>query len=63
MPNLMERFGEAYRAHMQHFAGCLREGTLPAVGGADALAAFEIGLAATRSAQEGRSVTLAEVRG
>jgi inositol 2-dehydrogenase len=63
MPYLMERFGDAYRAQMQHFVGCLREGTPPAVGGADALAAFEIGLAATRSAQAGRPVPLAEVRG
>jgi predicted dehydrogenase len=61
-PYLMERFGDAYRAQMQHFAECLREGRPPAVGGADALAAFEIGLAATRSYQEDRPVTLDEVR-
>jgi scyllo-inositol 2-dehydrogenase (NAD+) len=62
-PYLMERFGPAYQAEMQHFAECLREGRSPAVGGADALAAFEIGLAATRSQQEGRPVTLDEIRG
>ena len=61
-PYLMERFGAAYRAQMQHFVECLREGRAPAVGGADALAAFEIGLAATRSYQEDRPVALDEVR-
>src|SRR5947199_10412869 len=34
-PYLMERFGDAYRAQLQHFADCLREGRPPAVGGAD----------------------------
>ena len=61
-PYLMERFGPAYSAQIAHFAECLREGKPPAVGGADALAAFEIGLAATRSAQTGLPVPLAEIR-
>ncbi len=63
VPYLMERFGPAYSAQIAHFAECLRDNKPPAVGGADALAAFEIGLAATRSVQESRPITLAEVRG
>jgi len=61
-PYLMERFGDAYRAQLQHFADCLRNGQSPSVGGADALAACEIGVAATRSYQTGRPVILSELR-
>src|SRR5712692_7318433 len=61
-PYLMERFGDAYRAQLQHFADCLRNGQSPSVGGADALAACEIGVAATRAYQTGRPVTLSELR-
>lgn len=61
-PYLMERFGEAYRAQIQHFVDCLRNSKTPAVTGRDAVAAFEIGLAATRSYQTGQPVTLAELR-
>ena len=62
VPYLMERFGEAYRAQMQHFVNCVRNDQPPAVGGADALAALEIGIAATRAYQTGRLVTLSELR-
>ncbi len=62
VPYLMERFGDAYRAQMQHFVNCLRDGQPPSVGGADALAALEIGIAATRAYQTGRPVTLSELR-
>ncbi len=62
VPYLMERFGDAYRAQMQHFVNCLRDGQLPSVGGADALAALEIGVAATRAYQIGHPVTLSELR-
>ncbi len=61
-PYLMERFGDAYRAQMQHFADCLRNGQPPSVGGAEALAACEIGVAATRAYQTGQPVTLGELR-
>lgn len=61
MPYLMERFGDAYRAQLQHFVDCLRAGEAPSVGGADALAAFTIGLAATRSYQTGKPVALGEL--
>ena len=62
MPYLMERFGEAYRAQMQHFADCLRSGQHPSVSGTDALAALEIGVAATRAYQTGQPVMLSELR-
>ena len=61
-PYLVERFGDAYRAQLQHFADCLRNGRSPSVGGADALAACEIGVAATRAYQTGRPVILSELR-
>ena len=59
---LMNRFGEAYRAQMHHFVDCLLEDQSPAVSGDDALAAFEIGLAATYAAQTGTPVMLKAVR-
>jgi scyllo-inositol 2-dehydrogenase (NAD+) len=62
MPYLMERFGDAYRAQIQHFAHCIRTGQSPSVGGYDALAAFEIGVAATQAYQKSRLVELAELR-
>lgn len=58
-PYLMERFGDAYRTQLQHFIDCLSGGQLPLVSGADALAAYEIGVAATRSYQTGHPVSLA----
>jgi inositol 2-dehydrogenase len=62
MPYLMERFGDAYRAQLQHFVGCLRDGTPPSVGGNDGLAALEIAVAATRAYREARAVGLDELR-
>ena len=63
IPYLMERFGDAYRAQIEHFVGCLQQGHPPAVSGADARAALAISLAATRAAQTGQPVTIAEVDG
>jgi predicted dehydrogenase len=54
-PYLMERFGPAYRSQIEHFVDCVQHGRRPDVGGADALAAFEIALAATRAYQTGQS--------
>src|SRR5260221_621575 len=61
VPYLLERFGDAYRAQIQHFADCLRTGKPPSVGGTDALAALKIGIAATRAYQMSRIVTLDEL--
>ncbi len=58
MPYLMERFGDAYRAQLQHFVDCLHKGQSPSVSGAEAFAACKIGIAATQSYQTGRPVTL-----
>ncbi len=62
VPYLMERFGDAYRAQMQHFVNCVRDDQPPAVGGADALAALEIGIAATQAYQTGLPVVLSELQ-
>lgn len=62
VPYLLERFGDAYRAQIQHFVDCLRNGHTPSVSGADALAALEIGVAATRAYQTSRIVALDELR-
>src|SRR5437016_2261108 len=60
-PYLMERFGDAYRVQLQHFVDCLRSGRPPLVSGADALAAFEIAVAATQSYQTERTVALSAI--
>ena len=61
-PYLMERFGDAYGAQLLHFVDCLNSGQSPSVGAADALAACEIGVAATQAYKTGRTVTLSELR-
>jgi myo-inositol 2-dehydrogenase / D-chiro-inositol 1-dehydrogenase len=61
-PYLVERFGDAYRAQLQHLADCLLNGRSPSVSGAEALAACEIGVAATRAYQTGHPVTLGELQ-
>ncbi|HLZ60619.1 MAG TPA: inositol 2-dehydrogenase [Ktedonosporobacter sp.] len=57
-PYLMERFGDAYCAQLQHFIDCLQSGQAPLVGGAEALAACKISLAATRSYQTALPVSV-----
>lgn len=59
-PYLLERFGDAYRTQLQHFIDCLRNDQPPPVSGADALAAYEIGVAATQSYQTGLPVVVGE---
>ncbi|HEV2580103.1 MAG TPA: inositol 2-dehydrogenase [Ktedonobacteraceae bacterium] len=61
MPYLMERFGDAYRAQLQHFVDCLRAGETPSVGGAEAYAACKVGIAATQSYHTRRPVALSEL--
>jgi scyllo-inositol 2-dehydrogenase (NAD+) len=58
-PYLMERFGDAYHAQLQHFAQCLHAGVAPSVGGTDALAACTIAVAATQAYQTGQRIDLA----
>lgn len=59
---LVRRFGDAYRAQMHHFVACVREERRPRATGADARAAFELGLAATFAARTGQPVALEAVR-
>ena len=58
VPYFMERFGEAYAAEIRGFVTCILEDHPPMVTGLDARRATEIGIAATRSLDEGRPVDL-----
>ncbi len=58
VPYLHERFGEAYLAQIVDFVERVRADQPPAVGGADARAALEIGLAATQSFHLAQPVSL-----
>lgn len=58
VPYIIERFGEAYLAQIIDFVGRVRTDQAPAVGGADARAALEIGLAATQSFHTARPIEL-----
>ena len=57
-PYFMERFGEAYAAEIRGFVTCILEDHPPGVTGLDARRATEIGIAATRSLDEGQPVDL-----
>nr|BBH86211.1 scyllo-inositol 2-dehydrogenase (NAD(+)) [Thermosporothrix sp. COM3] len=61
-PYLSERFGNAYLKQLQHFVDCLRHDQPPAVGGADALAACEIALAATEACRIGHPLSIEAFR-
>ncbi len=56
VPYFMERFGEAYSAEIRDFVRCILENRPPSVTGQDARRATAIGIAATRSLDEGRMV-------
>ena len=58
----MDRFKDAFHAELESFFLCVEEDRPPSPGAADALEALRIGLAATRSFQEGRQVQLEEIR-
>jgi predicted dehydrogenase len=58
VPYIMERFGQAYLAQIVDFVERVRQDQPPAVSGADARAALEIGLAATQSFSQTRPVEL-----
>ena len=61
VPYFMERFGEAYANEIRDFVACLNEGRSPSVTGWDARQATRIGIAATRSLDEGRPVDVNEI--
>jgi inositol 2-dehydrogenase len=58
VPYFMERFGEAYAAEIRDFVACILEDRPPSVGGQDARQATAIGIAATRSLDEGCPVDI-----
>ena len=62
VPYIMERFGDAYLAQTIDFVERALQDREAAVTGADAQAALEIALAATRSYHEARPVELSEYR-
>jgi predicted dehydrogenase len=61
IPYFMERFGEAYAEEIRDFVRCILEDRQPGVSGRDARAATAIGVAATRSMDEGRPVLIEEL--
>jgi myo-inositol 2-dehydrogenase / D-chiro-inositol 1-dehydrogenase len=55
-----ERYPAAYAAELDAFARCVLDGTPPRVTGRDALAAFDLAVAATESWRTGTTVTVKE---
>ena len=58
----MDRFKDAFHAELAAFFSCVQEGRTPSPGAADALEALRIGIAATRSFKENRTVRLDEIQ-
>jgi inositol 2-dehydrogenase len=58
VPSFMERFGEAYAAEIREFVACILEDREPVVTARDGRAAAAIGIAATRSFEEGRPISI-----
>ena len=58
VPYFMERFGEAYATEIRDFVACILEDRSPSVTGQDARHATAIGIAATRSLDEGHPVDI-----
>jgi inositol 2-dehydrogenase len=57
-----QRYPRAYPEELDAFARCVRDGEAPRVTGADALAAYDLAVAADRSWRAGRAVRLAPHR-
>lgn len=55
-PFFLERYAAAYRAELEHFLGCIREGRAPSPSGVDGLKAQVLADAATDSAFSGAPV-------
>lgn len=56
--DFQERYPQAYAAELEGFARAVLDGTPPVVGGADALAAYDLAVACDRSWRTGRTVTV-----
>ena len=61
VPHFMQRFEGAYLTQIQDFVDRVQKGQPPSIGGADAIAAMRISLAATLSCREHRPVRMSEV--
>jgi predicted dehydrogenase len=61
VPYFQERFGPAYTRQIDNFVECLRDNKPPLISPADARAALQAAIAATRSQHEGRVVAVSEV--
>jgi inositol 2-dehydrogenase len=61
MPTFVQRYNAAFAAELEHFARSIVDGTPPLVTGTDALAAFDLALAADESCRLGRPVRPADV--
>ena len=57
-----DRFEAAYRAELEYFFACLRDGIPPAPGVRDALESLRVALAAAQSLREGRVVRVGEIQ-
>ena len=57
-----ELFAAAYVAELRHFVQCVAEDKEPEVTGEDGRKALQIALLAERSSQEGRSLSIDELR-
>jgi myo-inositol 2-dehydrogenase/D-chiro-inositol 1-dehydrogenase len=53
----IDRYADAYRAELDHFAACLEQGTAPSPSGEDGRRALALADAATESRASGRAVT------
>lgn len=60
VPYFMERFGSAYAEEIREFVSCILEDRAPAITGFDARAATAIGVAATLSLDQDRTVNVSE---
>ena len=63
VPTFDRRYAAAFVAELEHFARCIVDDTPPLVTGADALAAFDLALAAEQACRLGRSVNMPIVDG
>lgn len=61
VPHFPQRFGAAYTAQIEHFVECLRDGKQARVTMADARAALQTAIAATRSQKTGQVVWVDDV--
>jgi predicted dehydrogenase len=62
VPYFMERFRDAYTTQLQNFAQNVQKQQPPPITIVDGLEALRLGVAATRAQENGKSVTVADVK-